>query len=266
MRRNAVPKEIKEKISPSLVSKLSEVFKHRSLKNGNYSLRAYARDLKIEPSLLSKILRHKYTLTETMIRRLCTCLGLSDHEIERYLYAHSVRKVDNCCHLCRPIATEHLKSLSNTHCLDILRLAETTDFIYDMVWISKRLNLPVKAVEDSISQLLQMGYVKIEGNNLTVVHSRHSLPLAQVKDDLPQKIQAAYLKQALEALQSVPAHERNQSFLTLAIDREQMPKLAEEANLFLRKVAQLASAGNKYPNEVYHISLILHPVTKRAVD
>ena len=53
--------------------------------NSSYSLRAFARSLKIEPSALSQIINKKRPLTEKMKLRLGSALGLGVRELELML-------------------------------------------------------------------------------------------------------------------------------------------------------------------------------------
>lgn len=52
--------------------------------NPNYSLRAFARDLDVEASLLSKILRGKAPLTSRMFERLATTLGVREEDYKKF--------------------------------------------------------------------------------------------------------------------------------------------------------------------------------------
>lgn len=76
----------------SFVKLLNEVFQKRIARNPKYSLRAFARDLNLEPSLLSKILRNHYPINESMLRRVATSLDYSYAEIEKLWENHLTEK------------------------------------------------------------------------------------------------------------------------------------------------------------------------------
>ncbi len=60
------------------IEKVKKEFERRKSKNKSYSLRAYARDLGISPSYLSKLFKYKVPATEGVIKRykrLNLCLG-----------------------------------------------------------------------------------------------------------------------------------------------------------------------------------------------
>lgn len=61
---------------------LKEDFLQRSSVNPSYSLRAYARDLKITVSFLSYLLKGKHNLSVLRGRKIFECLGYKDLELE----------------------------------------------------------------------------------------------------------------------------------------------------------------------------------------
>lgn len=73
--------DIETSAEPSVEKKSLRIFlcaelKRRVDKNSAYSLRAFAKNLQIEPSLLSKILSGKHNLSHAMLLRLCEKLHL----------------------------------------------------------------------------------------------------------------------------------------------------------------------------------------------
>ncbi len=63
-----------------LITYLNNELLKRKKNNSKYSLRAYARDLSIDASLLSKILRNKLPLSDTLTDKFCRGLHLSKDE------------------------------------------------------------------------------------------------------------------------------------------------------------------------------------------
>ena len=60
--------------------------------NPRYSIRSFAKLLKIDPSTLSQILRGKRALTHAVVLKLGTKLGLSPIELSKYLEAAPTRR------------------------------------------------------------------------------------------------------------------------------------------------------------------------------
>lgn len=65
-----------------LVAALRDELARRQRRNRRYSLRAFARDLAVDHSALSQILRGRRPLSERMVRRLGPELGMSRDAIE----------------------------------------------------------------------------------------------------------------------------------------------------------------------------------------
>lgn len=79
----------------SFVEYLIDRFQMRVDRNPHYSLRAFARDLKIDASRLSQILKGKQGLSMTFAERICYSLRLSEAESRHF------------CHL---VASRHARS------------------------------------------------------------------------------------------------------------------------------------------------------------
>lgn len=73
-----------------MVAFLHDELKRRVLKNSNYSLRAFSRDLGVSPSKMSKVLNRKAELTEYDKEQFAASLGLSDEQIQLYKEKHSL--------------------------------------------------------------------------------------------------------------------------------------------------------------------------------
>jgi plasmid maintenance system antidote protein VapI len=64
---------------------LTEALRERKLANSSYSLRAFARDLKISPQQLSNVLSGRRGLSVPVAERIAAKLGLSVHEAEIFV-------------------------------------------------------------------------------------------------------------------------------------------------------------------------------------
>lgn len=64
---------------------LEEILVERQKRNNNYSLRALARDLEIDPSNLSKIINGKYLVTPKFAYKLASHLKLEGEEKLKFI-------------------------------------------------------------------------------------------------------------------------------------------------------------------------------------
>lgn len=81
-KRNIVP----------LAERLRRELKDRQEKRSQYSMRAFARDLQLNSSVLSRILNDKLPLTKKLVARIATNLPLSEQDYHDYLKALMNRK------------------------------------------------------------------------------------------------------------------------------------------------------------------------------
>ena len=100
----------------SLKAILENDLAKRKLKNRNYSLRAYARDLKVSASTLSKILNDKYILNDKIIISL-----LTEINYEKQLVNSIVIK-EKCKNFCSDLKEiQSLQNLEDPEFQDILK-------------------------------------------------------------------------------------------------------------------------------------------------
>lgn len=78
-----------------IVRELQDILDKRREANHRYSLRAFARDLKMDPSVLSKILRGDRGISRINLLKLCKGLGFSEEQTSDYLKNQVLHQVDD---------------------------------------------------------------------------------------------------------------------------------------------------------------------------
>ncbi len=257
-------------VKNEFIKNLKSELKKRIDSNAHYSLRAFARDLDIEPSLLSKILRDQYSITENMVRRLSVGLGKSPDEIENLAQKIIHERLENRRAHARQsgsfqcIQSDHFEYLSEWYYMAILHLIETVDFKPDPQWCAERLSLSVQEVDEAFERLLRLGYIEKTEGVFYVRQPQYSTLNFPNTSVYLRKMQRQVLEKAIEAMEEVPFDLRHQSTLTFAVDANLIPKMVKEINSFRRNMNTLCSAESKVFNEVYHLSFSLYPVTTRG--
>jgi plasmid maintenance system antidote protein VapI len=102
----------------------------RRARNPRYSLRAYARALKLDHATLSQLLRGKRRLTTRMVRRVGAQLKLTAVEID----LHCAQENDAA----------------------VLRLIQRATFRPDSRWIAAQLGIPLDEVNVTIQRLIRL--------------------------------------------------------------------------------------------------------------
>jgi uncharacterized protein (TIGR02147 family) len=236
---------------------LKQRLEERCRANARYSLRAFARDLKIAPSRLSEILRGKQGLSKAFSEQIAQRIGLSDAEQKLFTSmvvladARSKKERD----VARSLLTELEESKQKLNVLredtfrviedwyhyTILELTTTTGFKSSPLWISKRLGISVYETENAIDRLKRVGLLQEVDGKFVLTHQS-----SVTTDDIPSESIRTFNKQMLvkasEAITNQSIDEREIGTLTIAIDEKDIPEFKEMIRKFKAKVDQTAGA------------------------
>lgn len=236
---------------------LQQEFLERLKRNPQYSLRSYAQFLGLNSGTLSQIFKGQRKMGPRMFKKLVHRLGLSP-ELAQKLDPSKAHSSDQYSQL----SVDSFHVISDWYHFAILELIKTEDFQADAKWMAKRLSLTVTEVHLALERLERLQYIKKDDsrgyqvceNNLSTLS--HDFTNAAFK-----KLQMQILTKAIEAVETIPLEQRLQTSLSIALNRDDLPKLKEMIHRFRREVnAFLESHESK--QDVYHFSVSLYPVTK----
>jgi hypothetical protein len=230
---------------------LQQEFISRCRKNPSYSLRAYARALKIQPSPLSAILRGKRPITRKMKHRLGFSLGLKPEE---FAYeASSVQKIE----------LDTFAIISDWYHFAILELTRVKSFRPDPNYIAKVLGVSRTQVEIAMGRLERVGLLKIEGKRW--IDMTNNGFATNIHDDLTteaaRRLQKQILEKSIQALEDIPIAERDHTSMTMAIHSGDLKKAKNKIRRFRRELCKQLER-NPNPTHVYHLNISLYPVSK----
>jgi uncharacterized protein (TIGR02147 family) len=142
---------------------------HRS----TYSLRAFARDLDVSPSALSRIMKGTRGISSLKARSLAKKLKLNEPDEKKFLrlaeleFARSPQLKQNAQIKLETLNEEHFslptdqyEIIANWHGFAILSLLETKHLRQDTKWIARRLGITPEQTEHAIALLLRFGLLK----------------------------------------------------------------------------------------------------------
>lgn len=215
---------------------LREELASRCRQNPRYSLRAFARDLKLAPSRLSEVLSGKQGLSRAAADKIARSLGYGAGEIERFcdlvesLHARSKRDRDSARVRLKkhavPSATYQVqidvfRVIADWYHFGILELTRFDDFKSDSKWIAKRLGISEFETQLSLERLTRLGLIVTKGGKIKPTEEHGLVP-----DDIPsesvKKFHGQILAKATEALQFQAQSEREFGSEIIAIDRAQL--------------------------------------------
>lgn len=255
---------------------LANELTRRMRANSRYSLRAFARSLKLSPGELSEILRGMRPLTLKSAQRVAEALSLSPGERTHLfeLVASGTRALQPKASPTRassgaaltPMQQKQLSLdlfylVSDWYCFPILSLAECEGFRSEPRWIAGRLGVSVIEARTAIERLLRLGLLETKSGELKPCPD-YVVAGDQVPSEAIRAFHRQILQKALDALDIQPLSEREFTGAGFATDPKHVPEIRRELSRFLDRIVQKYSRGKK--SEVYHLELSLFRLSKPA--
>lgn len=238
--------------------------------NPQYSLRAFARKLDIEPSALSKILNKKRQISPKMFERISNALSVPPDK--HFSFQNSIvqqrSKKNNGKYdpffesEYQKLALETFRVVSDWCHYAILELVEVKGFKSDYQWVSRKLGISRAEAVDAVDRLHRLGFLKTtqdgqwinqHGNNTTVGN--------KFTDSAFRKLQSQLLLQAQRALEELPIDVRDQTSMTMAIDQKDLSAAKDKIKKFRRQFCR-SLQKKKDKTHVYQLSISFFPVSK----
>jgi uncharacterized protein (TIGR02147 family) len=247
-------------------------FEKRKSRNAKYSLRAYARDLGLQASKLSQILKGDCGLSVERGKEISKKLNLSDEERKlflTYLEAHFSRsalvksrakeKLTTSMNELQ-IALEQFRIISDWYHFAIIELLKVTDLEHSVQEISRRLGLDKKTTTTALERLETLGLAKKETHGWTVANgtlsTTHDVPSRHIQEHHTQVMQ-----KAMTALIEVPVKQRDFSTMMFAVEENQIEEAKDFINEFKDKF-DLKFGNSKTGDRVYALGVQLFPLDK----
>lgn len=256
------------------IRKLQEQFALRKKQNTRYSLRAFARDLGLHASTLSKVLKGERGLPIADLEKVLMRLDLSSSEREMF-FSSALQPRGFKAHRSKAIPVRAVKVLKNDLHFQILAewehyallsLLKTKGFQSNVRWVSERLGISSKRTQKVVENLVQAEMLSEDENGQWV----RQCPKLVSSDDthaLPLKISHQNdLKLAMTKLWDVPIDQRDFYSIMMPINPQNLKKAKKVTRSYIRQMEELLESGSQ--TEVYQLAVQLYPisiVTKKKV-
>ncbi|MFZ4715103.1 MAG: TIGR02147 family protein [Bacteriovoracaceae bacterium] len=251
---------------------LREELNRRMRLNGSYSLRSFAKQLDLDPSLLSKILQNTRSLSPVNVVKILERLKLGAEEKNLFWQSYvamrevSFGKIDPYANVCSEKKTgegalldqDIFNLIAEPHHYALVELTRLKNFQSDPEWISNILGISVTEVESAIGRLLTVGLIKKEGEKIVRAPGRHTTKDKSVTAPAFKYHQRKVLEQAMRALDNVALERRNQSSMTIAINPQKIPLAKKMIQDFVDQLSNVLETGEL--EEVYQMSFSLFPL------
>jgi uncharacterized protein (TIGR02147 family) len=239
---------------------LLEEFKRRQKFNDQYSLRAFARDLEVGASLLSKILRGERGVGKKM------CQHLQDK------FAHpftpSLLEKFKTPELQAKLLEEQLffNVIAQWEYFAVLNLVKCPMLICDEENVARALNLTLERSKTVIKELLTLGLLeeKYQPNGTKIwVRTQKSVTTTHgVPSQALRLANAELLDLAKKKLESVPLADRDYNSATFVLDRRYLPMVKKFIQRFRNDLLSMLEELPQEKEFVYQLNIQLFPLSE----
>ncbi len=238
---------------------LQQSLLERCRKNPTYSLRAFARSLKISPSALSAMINGKRKITNKMMHRLGLELSLEMSQIE------SFSQTDEAEAIAHQIKLDTFAIISEWYHYAILELMRLEHFKSDPKWIAQTLGLTKSEVNIAIERLIRVRLIKINENGSYIDLAADVT--THIEDGLTSQAAKRYQKQilskAIDAINDVDIKYRDNTSVAFATHLDDIPEIKNRIQKFRKElISFIESKNNRKQDAVYQIGLALYPLSK----
>lgn len=253
---------------------LVDEFGSRQKRNPSYSLRAFARDLSLQPSNISEILRGISGLSAQAGAEIAKRLHLSDDEARWFVrsieanHSRDLRRREIAQAELNEIAArngfnelslERFKIISDWYHFSLLELTETEGFCSDPAWIAQRLRISEKETREAIVRLIEFGLlVRDENGTLKQTHDTSvggGIPSREIR-----KHHSQILQKAEGALSLVDIDSRDFSAMTMAVPQSQLPEARKLIREFRRQFDRIMKSSTDPKDRVFILGIQFFPV------
>ncbi len=237
---------------------LGQELQRRQSANVRYSLRAFAKHLKTDPSTLSQFLRGKRPFTPKAIGKIGTRLGLRANDLQSWI---DLEKDPGANPRERELQEDEFRVIADWYHYAIFELFAVRGFKPEPKAISRCLGITAVEARAALDRLTRLGALREERgrglkrttNYLTTHRTPHS-------NSALRMIQNQVLDLAKRALEDTPYGKREQVALTIAARESDLPKIREKIRKFHKQLNDwIERRGGA--DTVYHLATTYYPVS-----
>lgn len=258
-----------EQAPPYHINVLRRYFEDKKRINPQFSLRAFAKYLKLDSAALSCILKNKRSLPRKHASFVCNRLKLDLDEKNAFIndIENLTRTKSRKC-LVNPIneftfiedKEKNHNLISQWEYYAILHLMDANDFLPDTKWIANRFNLDIHRVESVVGDLKDLGLIEISHNEGWKKKVRALTTSNDISSRALRQSHKETLSMAIDKIEDVPVELRSYTSSTVCIDTKNLGEAKKIIKDFQRKLGALLESGQK--KEVYQLAVQLFPLTQ----
>jgi transcriptional regulator with XRE-family HTH domain len=235
---------------------LQKQFTERCKRNPRYSLRAFAKNLDVDPSTLSQVLSGKRKISNKIIQSYCEKLSATPKDLKKFgLIQVKAGSEENFFQL----GVDKFSVISEWYHYAILELTYVSGFKADPKWIAKKLSITVQEAKTAIERLKRLDLL-LEENGSLVKSSKMLTNDGVINTSAAHKeLQKHVVSKALLAIDECPAEIKDITSITMAIDTANIEKAKKLIAKFRRDICALLEDGDQ--TTVYNLGIQLYPIS-----
>jgi len=242
-----------------LVEHLKKELTERSRRNPRYSLRSFAKALKIDSSTLSALLNCRRPLTPKTAQKLIGALDLDSQTKEKFLAATLGSSQAPTLKTYNVLDSEIFDAISSWEHFAVLSLLETRNCKHNVTSIAHRLNIGTGVVIDVLARLERLGLIR-RNSGRWYVAKQDLASTTDIPSSALRKAHCQTIEKALYALENQAIEERDITGMTMAISKKKLPEAKRMIKEFRWKLCEYLETGEK--DEVYRINIQLFSLEK----
>lgn len=231
-----------------------EEFLRRCKNNPSYSLRSYARQLGVDASLLSKVIRGRRQPSVELIKCIGPLIGIRPQQISKLL------KGSNEVAYTR-VSDDIFSMMSDWFHFAILELMKTKDFESDPAWIAQRLSIHKTEAQSAVERLERLDFIESKDGKFILKAQNNTWANNEMTSAARKNLQKQLAVKAREAIDDVPFEFRESGSLTIATPKNLIPEVKKKIQAFRREIDEFIEAQER-PDEVYQLLVSFYPLTK----
>lgn len=261
---------------------LLDVFRSRRERNGAYSISAFARDLGVSISLLSRIFSGTRPMTLKFALQISEALNLTDAELNQLSLSILATSSKNAkiskkvrsklekhsaitarARFFADLEVERFRAMANWHHLAVLNLASLDDFDPQPMFIARRLGITRAEARDALERLIGVGLLaqtpegglKRTSQNLYVKTHRSEFAVRNFHKQMIQKA-----SEELSKTSKADFSKRLINGITFACGPEHLELIKDKIDRFQDEI--LAVTRDGVSDSVYQLNVQFFPLTR----
>ncbi len=234
------------------IDSLKHSLEQRTKHNPSYSLRAFARDLNVDASNMSKMISGKLKPQKETQKRLLLKLGYSVEEIKKIIASKDRSFDEQFNHL----NIDSFEIVSEWYHDAILELTRLSFFQPNTKWIAKTLDISEVKIKLAIDRLEKLGWLKIDsagwhdlsGDNTTNMDSDYT-------NQALKNLQISLLEKSIESVKTDPVEKRNHTSTMVTIDENDIPEVKKRIKTFRKDLTSFLERSSSKANNLYQLQI-----------